>query len=183
MTHRTNFKKPRILDKVRRHIQRRKTVSAEQSVMQAVRREDKYCRFPECGCGRLKLTLDVAHAGEQGHRKMGGNSSLSATVPENLILLCRPRHRAHQFAVDKHTLRVEPLTAKGLRGPVRWLIDVSVIEGSGATETQWLDFAVLYRHVEDKHWWLLATETAPHRFEPFTDAQAAILKYLATMEC
>lgn len=167
-----NWKPDHVMSKVRRHIKRRETKSAEDRIMAAVRREDRYCRFPLCGCGKLKLTLDVAHAGEQGHRKMGGNRSLSATQPQNLILICRPRHRAHKFALDKHTLRVEPLTERGLRGPVRWWIDRASLN----TEVTWY-----LNPAEGEE--LLATETAPHSFEPFTEAQAAILRYLATMEC
>ena len=167
-----NPKPERIMDRVRRHMKRRDTKAAEERVMRQVRREDRYCRFPLCGCGKLKLPLDVAHAGDEGHRGMGGNPSLSATTPENLILLCRPRHRAHKFAIDKKTLRVEPLTARGLRGPVRWLIDPE------ATQVNEL---LVWRG--DRLWFPLAMESRPHVVMPLSAPQSAILHLLAGMEC
>lgn len=183
MTQRTNFKPERIVDKVRRHLQRRQTVDAEQLIMRAVRRADRYCRFPLCGCGRLKLSLEVAHAGEQGHRGMGGNRSGSATTPENLILLCRPRHRAHKFSVDKKTLCIEAMTDQGLRGPVQWLIDVAVVESLESPSAWAPHWAELAHERDGRHWYRLARETAPHHCEPLTEAQAAVLKMLAGMEC
>ena len=173
-----NPKPERIMDRVRRHMKRQETKAAEERVMRQVRREDRYCRFPLCGCGKLKLPMDVAHAGDEGHRKMGGNPSLSATTPENLILLCRPRHRAHKFAIDKKTLRVEPLTERGLRGPVAWSIDhlaVCRMVGMDITDAEGLPF--------QPEWYLLAREISPHQCEPFSPAQSAILQLLAGMEC
>lgn len=175
----SNPKPDHIMSKVRRHMKRRETKNAEERIMRQVRAEDRYCRMPLCGCGKLKLVLDVCHAGADGHRGIGGNPSLSATTPENLILLCRPRHRAHKFAIDKGTLRVEPLTDRGLRGPVRWLVHVPSIP------LDWYkDSPDLYLFcVQPDEWALLAVETSPHAFEPFTRPQIAILKLLATMEC
>lgn len=173
-----NPKPERIMDRVRRHIRRRDTKAAEERIMRAVRAEDRYCRFPGCGCGRLKLGLEVAHAGQAGHRKMGGNPSLSATVPENLILLCAPRHRKHRFAVDRKTLRVEPLTDAGLRGQVRWWIDASRLP-----DDMLAAMVTNPRFVAPGEEWLLAVETRPHTFLPFTPEQAAILKLLSGMEC
>lgn len=178
MSHQTNFKPERVMDKVRRHIKRREVISKTERVMQEVRREDRYCRFPECRCGRLKLVLEVAHAGADGHRGAGGDPLLIRTTPENLILLCQPRHRKHKFAVDKKTLRAEPLTDDGLRGPVQWWIDLDVIEPMLPPANRlfkWGDHG--------QKWLLLAVETRPHTFLPFTPEQAAILKLLATMTC
>lgn len=170
-------KPQRIIDKVRNHIRRRQTVSDEQRIMQAVRREDRYCRFPLCCCGKMKLKLEVAHAGDDGHRGMGGNSSLSRTTPENLILLCRPRHRAHQFSIDKHTLRIEPVTDRGLRGPVEWWIDAEALPLDVM-----IDLGIVVRPERGTQL-LLAVETSPHQFLPFTPDQSVILKALAQMDC
>lgn len=184
MTFSTNFKKPRILEKVRHHIKRQKAVeSPERARMNAVRREDQYCRFPLCGCRRLKLTLEVAHT---HHRGMGGNAKLDRTVPEKLILLCQPRHRKHQFSLDKKTLRVEPLTARGMRGPVRWLIDATecfIPESCARLENSRGEVVPLLGARLSDVWFVVAAETSPHHFEPFTEAQSAILKHLATMTC
>lgn len=169
-----NWKPQRVVEKVRRSIKRKATKSAEDRIMQSVRREDRFCRFPLCGCGRLKLTLDVAHAGEDGHRGIGGNRSLSRTTPANLILICRPRHRAHQFAVDQKTLRVEPLTDAGLRGPVEWWVSLYALPD---------DLRERLGLQADDVELLLAVETRPHTCLPFTPEQAAILKHLATMTC
>lgn len=162
-------KPERIVDKVRNHMRRRLHVSAEEKIMRAVRKEDRYCRFALCSCGRLKLGLEVAHAGEDGHRGMGGNRSLSRTTPENLLLICRPRHRAHKFSIDKKTLQADPLTPAGMRGPVRWLIDMDEWDGNVST-----GYA---------RWFELARETSPHQLEPLTDQQRAMLLELAEMKC
>lgn len=180
-------KPERVIDKVRRHIQRRDTKAAEDRVMRQVRAEDRYCRFPLCGCGRMKLALDVAHAGEAGHRGMGGNRSLSKTTPENLMLLCRPRHKAHQFSVDKKTLRVEALTDAGLRGPVRWLVrasEVFIPESFALLEDSQGRFygPTDAGRISADAWFELARERSRHVFETFTDTQSVILRYLATME-
>lgn len=149
--------------------------------MRAVRREDRYCRVPQCGCGRMQLTLEVAHAGELGHRKMGGDKALMTTVPENLLLACRPRHRAHRFAIDKKTLKPLALTERGLRGPVQWLVDVSIAE-LVAKPADWApNWAELVRFHGGRPWYLLATEIRPHVCEPFTAAQQAMLDALAAM--
>lgn len=171
-----NPKPERIMDRVRRHMKRQETKAAEERVMRQVRREDRYCRFPLCGCGKLKLPLDVAHAGDEGHRGMGGNPSLSATTPENLITLCRPRHRAHKFAIDKKTLRVEPLTERGLRGPVRWWAEFETLR-TWALDSHGL--VLMARPVDG--WVILATEIAPHRLEPIEWPR--VLELLAGMEC
>lgn len=166
-------KPERVIDKVRRHIQRRARTSAEDAIMRRVRREDRYCRFPLCGCGRLKLPLEVAHL---EHRGMGGNPSLARTTPENLILLCRPRHRAHKFALDKKTIRCVSLTEAGARGPVRWLMDATILSDD---YTEDLVFPSNKRG--ESLWAVLAEETAPHSFLPFTSAQREILTLLAGM--
>lgn len=169
-------KPERVIDKVRRHISRRKTAGDEQKIMAKVRAEDRYCRFPLCGCGRMKLPTEIAHAGEAGHRGMGGNRSLSATTPENLILLCRPRHRAHKFSIDKKTLRVVPLTPAGLRGPVQWWVDWETLQDWALTEH---GLFLAARPVGG--WVILAEETAPHQIAPLEWPR--VLELLAGMEC
>lgn len=176
----TNFKPDRVIEKVRRHIQRRKRVNAEDAIMRAVRQEDGYCRFPMCGCRRMRLPIEAAHAGKDGHRGSGGNPDGSRTTPENLIGLCRPRHRAHRFSVDKKTLRPVPQTDLGMRGPVWWLIDITRLPSEVVAA---LSLDVFSPSMLDGTWFRVAQEIRPHHFEPFTWQQTELLKLLAKMEC
>lgn len=176
---RGNPKPDRIMGKVRRHLKRRDTKAAEDAIMRQVRREDRYCRFPECGCGKMKLGLDVAHL---EHRGMGGNPKLDRTTPAGLILLCRARHRAHKFALDKKTIRCEPLTDMGSRGPVRW--EIPLREACELLNENDLKNCQLdYDDVDRFSWMVLAVEQSRHVFEAFTPAQSAILRHLSTMTC
>lgn len=150
--------------KVRRALTRAPIVSEEKRRMDLVRRTDKYCRFPWCGCRRFKLTLHVAHL---EHRGMGGNPKGDRTAPELLILLCSARHRENAIALDRKTIRIRPLVAKlGTRGPCAFDIDMRTFRGQPAGPAKWLE---------------VAREKAPHQLEYPSLAQQEILNVLQEM--
>lgn len=130
--------------------------AAENANKRAVRRRDGYCRFPLCGCRRLRLRLEVAH---QQHKGAGGDSTGERSVPELLVLLCTHRHQ--HGAVSWHTgrLRWRALDRKaGTGGPLEWCIKLG------------------------ERWQVVARESAPHVLEPLTDWQRETLERLALME-
>lgn len=163
MSHQSFFKQP-VSPKVLRSKRSLKQKLAEGKVMSAVRREDRYCRFPLCGCRKHHLSLAVCH---QRHRGMGGNPGLDRTTPEGLILLCSARHRENRIAWDRSTLAIRPLNpALGLRGPCAWFIDTAELPDLTPCE-KWLE---------------VAREIIPHHFEPSTAAQLRLLEILKEME-
>src|SRR5262245_41830807 len=83
--------------KVERFKKRMALKADEDAEKAKVRRRDKRCRFPLCGCGRMQLQLDVAHSGPLGHKKMGGDPDGHTSVSSNLLLVCRARHKELRF--------------------------------------------------------------------------------------
>lgn len=73
------------------------------------------CRWPDCECHG---ELEVAHFVAEG---AGGDPMLNRYVPENLITLCKVRHRTGARSLHSGFARMEPLTEKGMRGPVLFL--------------------------------------------------------------
>jgi hypothetical protein len=119
-----------------------------------VRRRDRYCRFPLCGCDRERLARHVAHA---RHKGMGGNPLGERSDPEQMILLCSARHRESVYSFDKGTVEIAPLTPLGFAGPcvftVLWLGD----------------------------WHLVGREERIHEFQPFDPEQRHLLRKLAEL--
>ena len=134
---RSFWKPPPLARKVRKAIARKPQVSKERANMDAVRREDKYCRFPWCGCRKFKLTLHVAHL---HHRGIGGNPKGDKSDPSKMILLCSARHRENAISLDRKTLRIRPLTDKGTRGPCAFDVDMRTYRGQGG-ESEWSEVA------------------------------------------
>lgn len=184
-----------IYAKARRHLERRKKgptarrraakrrtgKAGEVANMRQARIRDAYCRFPVCGCvlsqslpHRLigELIAEVSH---QVHRGMGGDPRGERTTPPLLLLLCNWRHKLSKFSIDRHGIRWEALTEQGADGPIRWLIDA---EKASALSLE-REGVGLFRTLSP--WIVLAEETAPHAFKPFTEAQSAILAWLAEM--
>lgn len=157
----TMFKVP-LARKVRSTLKRRIEVNDEQRQMRAVRQEDRFCRFPWCGCRKFKLALHVAHT---QHRGMGGNPKGDRSDPKLMILLCSARHRENLISLDGKTARIEPLTPDGMRGPVRWLVDMRAF----------------HNEVGPAKWVEVAREKARHTLEPPSVAQQEILNSLAEM--
>ena len=165
------LQKQPIAQKIPRALKAAKAKSAEDQNKAKVRRRDKYCRFPLCGCRKFKLQLEVSHA---QHKGAGGNPKGDRSQPAGMILLCQARHQANQIAVDRGTLQIRPLTPAGLAGPCSFWVD-----GGAAA------FALLFRVVPFNHqptWIEVARARKPHVFEPFTAAQQQALDLLAKMQ-
>lgn len=161
-----NFKAPKSR-KVVRGLKRKKVKAAEDAEMQKVRRRDKYCRFPLCGCKKFGLRLEVSH---KKHRGMGGNPKLDRTTPDQMILLCSARHQENRIAVDRGTLHWQALTTQGANGPVAWMLDIRDLP------------EIRTGRLIDYNEIVLARETSPHVFAPFTPEQKLILETLREME-
>lgn len=163
------WKKP-IASPVVRQLKTRKAKGAEDEQKAKVRRRDKYCRFPLCGCGKFKLQLEVSHG---QHKGAGGNPKGDRSAAKLMILLCSARHLRNRISLHRATLRVRALNPRqGLGGPVAWDVDGRALAHMVAgTEPVGLP----------PKWIELARETARHVYEPFTDAQQQALDLLATM--
>lgn len=147
----------------------RKRASAELDHKKTVRRRDKYCRFPLCGCRRLGLTLiargEVAHT---KHKGAGGNPDGDRSAADIMVLLCKHRHQDGIVSMHKGTLKAVYLTEKKMAGPVAWLVDFSVPGMGGRSH--------------EPHWKEVARETAVQQLAPLASWQAAVLGKLGGME-
>lgn len=138
---------------------RRKTrLELELTSKRQVRDEDRFCRFPLCGCDRERLPWEVAHL---RHKGMGGNPTGDRSAPELLIYLCSARHRTSAISLHAGTLHVEPLSAVlGTRGPCAFSVRL---------DDAWIEVG---RERDDLH-----------DFEEFTPEQRRILLDLACLTC
>jgi len=114
--------------RVAKRVKRANEKTAEEKNKKQVRRRDKRCRFPMCGCRRLKIQPHVAHL---EHKGIGGNPAGDRSQPELMILVCACRHRENRISIDKGTLRCKPFMSDeaarrigkpGTLGPVVWEI-------------------------------------------------------------
>lgn len=155
----------------------------ELTAMLDARDRDGYCRFPLCGCvrkGRLWAGRDqIAEVSHAKHRGMGGNPEGDRTVPALLLLVCNWRHKLSKLSIDQKTIRWVPLTPDGANGPIRWLVPLREM----VSKVFDYDGPVEYDAGDRFSWVELARETAPHEYEPFTDAQKMLLSYLSEMSC
>lgn len=136
--------------------------AAEAAEKAAVRRRDQRCRFPECGCRRLGLRLEVSHATHKGTR--GRDEKRAVSVRSRMMLLCEHRHQHGAVSIHAGTLEAEPLTDAGFEGPVAWWVDKGAITGDTSPE-----------------WVRVASESSVGRLEPTTTWQARLLADLARM--
>lgn len=147
---------------------RRKRIAYERDNKAAVRRRDRGCRFPLCGCSELRLRDEVAHL---EHKQMGGDPGLHRSGAPGMIRLCYHRHRLGRVSLHAGTLRVVALTMAGTDGPVAFQVDRDFVPeqwfGPGGYVEPWVE---------------LARETAPGILAPLTEAQRAYLEQLAHME-
>jgi hypothetical protein len=147
----------------------RQLKTTERSSKSEVRRLDRYCRFPRCGCSKKGYALAVAHL---EHKGMGGNPKGDRSEIARMILVCAPRHRENPVSLDRGTVRLTPLTDAGTRGPCTWAVHVPSLKLKLASP--WPGMQV--------EWMLLAIETAQHVFEPFTPEQLEVLNFLKGMK-
>lgn len=144
-------KPSRTARKLAEHKRRLERETHEETEKRAVRRRDKRCRFPLCGCHRLGLRLEVSH---DVHKGAGGNPTGDRSDRRSMILLCVHRHQDGLVSRHKGTLRILPLVrGLGFEGPVRFM----------------------WNTIE------LARESAPGVLEPLTEEQRARLLILAGM--
>lgn len=149
---------------------RAKLDTREETEKRQVRRRDRGCRFPLCGCRRLKLRLEVSHV---KHKGMGGNPAGDRSIAREMVQLCTHRH---QFgAVSRHagTLRAKYLTTRGFDGPVAW-------EADYGTLLRTVPRLMIVGRASD--WVELARERAVSVLEPLDSWQTHILETLGAME-
>jgi hypothetical protein len=151
----------------------RKAKTTELSSKQQVRLLDRYCRFPKCGCRRTGHATAVAHL---KHKGMGGNPKGDRSKLYGLILLCAPRHREHPVSLDRGTLKITPTSMAGTRGACFWYVHYPSLQLPPQMIAAWRGGPNM-----TIEWFLLAHETAPHQFAPFTGEQLAVLAHLAAM--
>lgn len=144
----------------------------EDKAKRAVRTRDPICRFPLCGCRRLKLPLQVSH---DVHKGMGGNPAGDRSITPTMVRLCDHRHQFGIVSRHAGTLRAVPLSDTGYDGPVAWEVDTetllrhAVVPASALVETR-------------GGWFEVARESKPGVLEPFNHIQGYILGVLAGMD-
>lgn len=146
-------------------VKKARAAKAEEDKEKAqVRKRDKRCRFPLCGCKEFGIRCEVSHA---KHKGMGGNPRGDRSKPELMMYLCEARHKGNVISIDKGTLKWEALTRDGADGPVRWLVDMSALFNASALKPKWFE---------------VANETAVQQLARLTPKQANILATLRGME-
>ena len=156
--HQTFFKVAHVSQKIARrtkYLSRRREEEAQKAL---VRKRDKVCRFPLCGCRRFNLALHVAHHPAH-HKGMGGHPRGDRNATALLVLVCAARHREHAVSLDRQTVKWEPLSEAGANGPIEWYV-----RGDAVGEC-WEGWVLLHREGED-----------------WTAQQRAWAQQLATME-
>jgi hypothetical protein len=133
----------------------------------AKKRDGHRCRFPLCGCAKLKLRIESSH---DAHKGMGGNPAGDRSLTSGLMTLCVHRHQDGIISRHKGTLRAVYLTDRGSDGPVAWEIDGGAYLRS------------VVKHVSGMGWMEVAREVAVQRLAPLTEQQRSILEDLAGMD-
>lgn len=167
------FEKAQQSGKVERALRRRSAKAGEDEGKRAVRRRDKRCRFPLCGCKRFGLALHVSHS---RHKGMGGNPKGDRSQPELMVLVCSARHRENRIAIDRGTVRWRALTAAGADGPIAWDIDAEALQPLGRLPSpEWSKVFLT------QGWYEVGRELWPGRLAPIDSVQARVLAELAKM--
>lgn len=159
--HKTNFKPSASARKLKKHRTRTKAVKSERDAKLEVRRRDRFCRFPLCGCRRLGWRLEASH---QSHKGAGGNPTGDRSTADQMILLCVHRHQDGVVSRHHGTMRARYLTADRADGPVAWEVDLAGVYGF--KKSQWRE---------------VARESAVQQLEPLDKWQEDILLRLAEM--
>lgn len=150
------------------------------------RRDGGRCRFPLCGCGRLKLRLESSH---QEHKGMGGDPSMLRSETGNLITLCVHRHQDGRISRSKGTLEARPMSDAGCDGLVSWWVDLEwardTLDTFGGDEfapfVRRLSMLIDRSDATGETKVRLATEVAIGRCEIDVPWQAFLVDELATM--
>lgn len=116
-------------DKVKQDV--KDTESRNKSLVR--KRDGSVCRFPRCACHQQRLAPEVAHV----IPKASGGDHGNRSGTDNLICLCKLRHKESRISIHAGTLRVEALTVKGMNDVVRWWVNVAVLADPYATEPGW----------------------------------------------
>lgn len=126
-----------------------------------VRKRDKRCRFPDCGCRGLRM--EVAH--------IVAKSLLDPSDSSGMIFLCVQRHQDGVISLHHKTLRIAYLTDQRANGPIAFEIDASYVapkEGEPRQPTgTWIE---------------LARERSIGVLEKLTPIQAALVARLGWMD-
>jgi len=142
-----------------RHRARARKVSQEKHDKGVVRRRDRHCRFPLCGCRVAGLRTEVAHL---YHKGMGSRDGVS--IPSLMLLLCTHRHQHGRVSLHAGTLSIRALTPDGCDGPVAFHVDLIAM----GRPSPW--------------WFEVAREIEPGQLDILTPGQRLILGDLAQME-
>lgn len=164
------FKDPKPSARVQRALRRIDRDDRENLEKAKVRRRDKGCRWPLCGCRKLRLALEVSH---NEHKGAGGNPDGSRSQAPLMLQMCRERHRTNPFSIHNKTIDWEPLDTKlGANGPIRFLVDLAEL-GYRLHESR--------RPRVRPHLHEVAREASVGVLEPLDDENRAILTMLARM--
>lgn len=139
-----------------------------------VRKRDKVCRFPRCGCRRLGLPLEVSH--NATHKGMGGNPHGDRSLAHLLVLLCRHRHQHGRVSRHAGTMRAVPLSMSGYDGRVDWQIRANI-----ANEILGIEPAMRLQP-EAELWVSVGAEMAIGVLGPLEPWQIELLTELTRME-
>lgn len=176
------FKTPRTATKIAKHRQRQARTKKENDNKAEVRRRDKGCRFPLCGCKKLGLALkarpEVSH---DRHKGAGGNPDGSRSAARHMIHLCLHRHQDGIFSRHKNTIRNRYLDQElANNGPIAWDIkaeDARDYFGEDAGHVNAFDLSML-----PDGWLELARESKRGQLLELLPWQRRILERLAEME-
>lgn len=152
--------------KVLRRQRKRDDKREEEKNKATVRRRDRDCRFPLCGCKALKIMGHVAH---RRHKGSGGNPARDRSCPADMILVCACRHRENRISLDRGTLRWEGQSNMMANGLVTWEILTSELPKE-------------LRTPQPKLWTPIWREGAIGKGVPVGPKALHILKWLASME-
>lgn len=143
-------KPPRGAFKAERDALKRERDKHEDEEKAKVRARFKTCRWPHCRHRRARL--EVAHLTPKGH---GGDPEGIRTRAEKMALLCFWHHQADpqeghpEGSLERHNLRIVPLTDLGSFGPCVFLREHLRVTADGLVQ-EWIE---------------VAREIAPERFQ------------------
>lgn len=180
------WKPSRTATKVAKHRGRMASQKKERDHKAEAKKRDGYrCRFPLCGCSRIKLALEARiESSHDKHKGSGGNPAGDRSVAALLMTLCKHRHQDGAVSRHKGTLRSRYLTDQQNNGPVAWDVDVEALmglfEGPGALPKTL--FTVIKRNANAGTGYVeVARERAIQQLAPLEAWQRSILEALADM--